>query len=60
MAIVIRHNFQSSKVDGPNSDLLQPSHWNADHVVEGTVEEAPQDGKLYVRCNGAWVELELT
>jgi microcystin-dependent protein len=29
-----RHLFQSAKGDGPDSTLVRPSNWNADHVAE--------------------------
>jgi microcystin-dependent protein len=31
----ITHTFQSAKADGPDPSLLQPSHWNDEHVVTG-------------------------
>lgn len=31
MAFKVNHTFVSSLPDGPNDNLLQPSHWNADH-----------------------------
>lgn len=30
----VKHNFQSEKADGNAPDMLQPSHWNAEHVLE--------------------------
>lgn len=39
MALTIKHNFVSTKPDGPHTDLLQPSHWNEDHFIEGMSDE---------------------
>lgn len=33
MAISLKHLFTSAKVDGPDSTLIQPSNWNAEHVL---------------------------
>ena len=33
MPAIITHIFSSLKSDGPHSDLLQPSHWNANHIL---------------------------
>jgi hypothetical protein len=33
MAVTIRHDFVSDKLDGPHTEMLQPSHWNAEHVL---------------------------
>lgn len=33
MAISLKHAFTSGKVDGPDSTLIQPSNWNAEHVI---------------------------
>lgn len=33
MAISIRHKFATAVPDLPNSDLVQPSHWNDDHTI---------------------------
>ena len=30
----IKHTFTSGKVDGGDATLVQPSNWNAEHVVE--------------------------
>lgn len=35
MAVVITHQFESAKGDGPDPTLIQPSNWNEEHVVEG-------------------------
>lgn len=34
MTISVTHDFESAKADGPDSTRVQPSHWNADHVLE--------------------------
>jgi hypothetical protein len=33
MAISLKHAFTSAKSDGPDSTLIQPSNWNAEHVL---------------------------
>lgn len=33
MAISLKHTFQSSKADGTDSTLVQPSNWNAEHTL---------------------------
>ena len=33
MAISLKHLFTSAKADGPDSTLIQPSNWNAEHVL---------------------------
>ncbi len=33
MAISVKHAFQSAKADGPDSTLVQPSNWNAEHTI---------------------------
>jgi hypothetical protein len=34
----VRHTFLSSLPDGPDPTLLQPSHWNSSHTLDGVVE----------------------
>lgn len=34
MAISLKHLFTSLKADGPDSTLVQPSDWNAEHVLQ--------------------------
>ncbi len=34
----IKHPFTSAKADGGDTTLVQPSNWNADHVVENYVD----------------------
>lgn len=34
MAISLKHLFESLKADGPDSTLVQPSDWNAEHVLQ--------------------------
>jgi hypothetical protein len=34
----IKHPFTSGKADGGDTTLVQPSNWNADHVVENYVD----------------------
>lgn len=34
MAISLKHNFQSLKTDGSDASLIQPSYWNAEHVLQ--------------------------
>ena len=33
MAISLKHLFTSAKADGPDSTLIQPSNWNAEHAM---------------------------
>jgi hypothetical protein len=33
----IKHNFTSPKADGPDSTIIQPSHWNDEHAFEPPV-----------------------
>jgi hypothetical protein len=33
MAISLKHSFTSPKADGPDSTLVQPSNWNAEHEI---------------------------
>lgn len=33
MAISLKHAFTSGKADGPDSTLVQPSNWNAEHTL---------------------------
>lgn len=33
MAVSLKHAFQSAKADGPDSTQVQPSNWNAEHVL---------------------------
>jgi phage-related tail fiber protein len=33
MAVSLKHQFTSPKVDGPDATLVQPSNWNAEHVL---------------------------
>jgi len=33
MAISLKHNFTSSKPDGTDSTMVQPSNWNAEHTL---------------------------
>lgn len=32
----IKHAFESTKADGPDSTFVKPSDWNAEHVLEAT------------------------
>lgn len=34
MAIEVKHKFKSEMADGPNEELVQPSHWNDTHEIE--------------------------
>lgn len=34
MAISLKHSFTSPKSDGPDSTLVQPSNWNAEHTLQ--------------------------
>lgn len=49
----IKHQFVSGKADGGDATLVQPSNWNAEHVIEdyldypaGPIPAAPSAGKL--------------
>lgn len=33
MAVSLKHSFVSGKADGPDATLVQPSNWNAEHVL---------------------------
>ena len=47
---------------GENEHIAMSQKGATDLIAEassGFVEEAPQDGKMYVRKDGAWVELVL-
>ncbi len=33
MAISLKHAFTSAKADGPDPSLIQPSYWNAQHII---------------------------
>lgn len=33
MAVSLKHNFQSGKVDGVDASRIQPSNWNEEHVL---------------------------
>lgn len=35
MTVTIKHSFQSTNPDGPDSSQVQPSNWNANHVLTG-------------------------
>lgn len=37
MALTVTHPFVSAVSDGGDTSLVQPSNWNADHTVTGTV-----------------------
>lgn len=47
MALTVRHAFTSGKPDGADASLVQPSHWNADHIIEGTVDGGGGGGIAY-------------
>lgn len=34
----IKHAFTSAKTDSPDTTLVRPTNWNADHVITGDVE----------------------
>lgn len=40
MAVTITHPFVSAKPDGADASLVQPSNWNADHSLTGTLPVA--------------------
>lgn len=33
MTLSVKHGFTSAKDDGPDSNQVQPSHWNAEHSI---------------------------
>lgn len=40
MAVSLKHNFVSAKLDGSDATLVQPSNWNAEHsltIATGTL-----------------------
>ena len=58
----IRHSFQSEVSDGPNSEQVRPSNWNAPHdLSEHSLTEhldvgdaSGGDGNILVRSNNQW------
>lgn len=48
----LRHAKVSTKPDGPDNTLVQPSDWNADHVIPGQTA-----GDLIVRTASGWDRL---
>lgn len=40
MAITIKHSKVSAVADGPDTGLVRPSDWNADHTFTGTLDVA--------------------
>ena len=54
----IKHAFTSAKSDGPDNTLIQPSNWNAEHVIDQYVDfpdisnpAAPTSGlRLFARA----------
>lgn len=34
----IKHSFASLKLDGPDTSVVRPSNWNADHTIDGDVD----------------------
>ena len=42
----IRHAFVSPKSDGGDPDLLQPSHWAADHIVDAAPNPSAYDDEF--------------
>ena len=40
MAITVSHQFVSGKPDGTDATIIQPSNWNDDHAVTGTIDVA--------------------
>lgn len=43
MALKATHAFVSAKSDGPDTTVVRPSNWNADHVVVGFSPDALDD-----------------
>lgn len=41
MTLVLKHKFQSLKVDGGDTSLIRPSNWNDDHNLEGKAWSLP-------------------
>lgn len=41
MTLVLKHKFQSLKVDGGDTSLIRPSNWNDDHNLEGSAWSIP-------------------
>lgn len=53
--MALKHAFQSLKTDGGDTSLIQPSNWNADHVIDnlgatfntgGTAPSTPSAGNM--------------
>jgi len=34
MAVSLKHQFTSGKLDGTDATLVQPSNWNAEHTLQ--------------------------
>lgn len=58
MAVSLKHNKTSTKADGTNTDLVQPSDWNAEHTL--TLDEGKVLGRAASAGNGAAQELPLS
>jgi hypothetical protein len=40
MAATVKHAFESLVADGGDTTVVQPTNWNADHTITGTVDVA--------------------
>src|SRR4051812_27004918 len=50
MSLTVKHSFTSPKSDGPDSTLIRPSNWNADHTLTGF----PGDATKFLNGAGAF------
>lgn len=57
MTISLKHNFVSTKPDGPDNSLVRPSDWNAEHTL--TLAEGKILGRTVGSGTGAVQELPI-
>lgn len=52
MTVTVKHLFDSPKNDGPDNTLIQPSDWNANHVLTGIGTMAEQNAATVAITGG--------